>query len=299
VVLTSGANYPDALSAVYLAHELSTGVLTTTPNALPSVVADALARHGVQHVYLVGGTASVSDAVASQLSALHVGGGTSGAALQVTRIAGANRYETNSAVDLYQGQVAQTVVVATGESFADALAAGPALYATGYPLVLTPGAGLTPSIKATISALGATHAVILGGIVAVSAKVESQLQAMGVHVDQRLAGTDRTMTAAQIARWETGGIPAAAPYSGLSSLLFGASTVEVIRGDSYADGLVAGAAAGVVKDPLVLASNPATLGPGAPTFLAGRAIYVDTLQAIGGTGAVSSAVLNAAAQALS
>ncbi len=206
LVLTSGVNYPDALSAAYLARQLSTGVLTTDPNTLPPVVAQEIASHGVQNVYVVGGTASVSPKIVAQLTAMAVG---------VVRIGGADRYDTNEKVDLYQSQFNPTVVIATGESFADALAAGPALYATGYPLVLTPSAGLTPAAKSTLTALGATHAIILGGTAAVSAQVESQLTTIGIHVDQRLAGADRTATAAAIATWETTGIAAAGPYSGL------------------------------------------------------------------------------------
>ncbi len=289
LVLTSGTNYPDAMSATYLARQLSTGVLTTDPKVLTPVVAQEIRSHGVQDVYVVGGSVSVSPSVVAQLTAMGI---------SVIRIGGTDRYDTNQKVDVYNTQFNPTVVIATGASFADALAAGPALYATGYPLVLAPSTGLTASIKSTLTTLGATHAIILGGTAAVSAQVESQLTTMGIQVDQRIAGADRTATAAAIAAWETAGIAAASPYRGLNSLGFGIRTIDVLRGDSYADGLAAGAAVGALKHPLLLASSPSVLGPGAPTFLAKRAIFTDTIEAVGGSGAVSDATLAAAVQAL-
>jgi hypothetical protein len=49
---------------------------------------------------------------------------------------------------------------------------------------------------------------------------------------------------------------------------------------------------------ILLAQSPTVLGPGAPTYLSGLAGTVTTLNALGLTGAVSPAVMNAAAASL-
>lgn len=294
LVLTSGINYPDALSAIFLAKQLSTGVMITDPNSLSPEVSDVINAHGVQTIYVVGGPAAVSDAVLSQITALvHPP-----TPIHVVRISGNDRYATNDAVDRHSGQQASTVVIATGGNYADALAAGPALYASGYPLVLVPPSGLGPAQRATLTALGATSAIILGGTNAISSDVEQQLTTMGIQVVQRIAGADRTQTASKIAAWETDGMPMAVPYIGLPSLGFTAQKVDLARGDSFADALVAGAADGSHKVPLLLTGGPTDLGPGVPKFLTGRASVVEFLEALGGTSAISDATLAAAAAAL-
>ncbi len=103
-----------------------------------------------------------------------------------------------------------TAVIATGLNFADALAVGPAITATGDPLILTSGSSLSTSAMSTIGNLGIKHAIIIGGTSAVSSALESALTAAGVTVSYRIAGADRTQTAASVATWETAGLPGSA-----------------------------------------------------------------------------------------
>jgi hypothetical protein len=72
VVVTSGVNYPDALSAAFLARQLPSGILTTDPNSLSDATRQLIVREGVRNVYVVGGPASVSDAVIAQLQTVNV-----------------------------------------------------------------------------------------------------------------------------------------------------------------------------------------------------------------------------------
>ncbi|HZV25434.1 MAG TPA: cell wall-binding repeat-containing protein, partial [Acidothermaceae bacterium] len=306
VVLTSGANYPDALSAGYLARGLATGILSTDPNVLPAVTAQEIVKHGVQVVYIVGGVGAVSDAVAREVEAIRVGGHASAAPVRVVRIGGSDRYATNNLVDTYSHAQSQTVIIATGEQFADALSVGPAVYVSGYPLVLTPKAGLAVSTKAALSALGAKSAIILGGTSAVSANVEAQLKSLGIVVWTRLAGTDRTQTAAQIATWEVMGIAGTTAYPvGLQTLAFNAgdtpavgTAVYVVRGDTFADALPAVPVAGHKKNVILMTVDPAAVGTGGPAFLHNpfELDVVHTVQAIGGTSAIADATLAALVQ---
>jgi len=292
VVLTSGANFPDALSAQYLASALSggahdVGVLTTDPNSLPTQTRTQLVNGTIDTVYIVGGTAAVSANVANQVAALHVGNSPIGANLNVIRITGADRYATNSAADLYLGAVGGTghAYLATGENFADALAIGPAVYNSCDPLILTTGGTLTDSAKSTIQSLGITDVTIVGGTAAVSTAVETALGNLNVTIDERLAGADRTQTAAAIAKWE------------VANLTFDIGNVYIARGDNFADALVAGPDAGLNTEPILLTGDPNTLGAGIPSVL-GSSSTTTSLTALGLTSAVSVATLNAAAASI-
>jgi putative cell wall-binding protein len=300
VVLTSGANYPDALSAIHLAGQLSTGVLTTDPAALPSATRTELLTHPFSTVYIVGGPSAVSANVAAQIASLHVANNPSSPLIMVVRIAGSDRYATNNRADTFSASgVGAFAVIATGENFADALAVGPAVYKTGEPLILTPSASLSTSAKATIAALHITHVVIVGGTSAVSAQVETQLAAVGVTVDYRIAGAERTATAAQIAAWESDGLVGHDIYPPLASLAFsGSGVIYVARGDGFADALAAAPVAGDQQSVIVLTSNPTTVGPGVPAYFAGRSTATSTIRAVGQVNAMSATTVNLAAASL-
>ncbi len=299
VVLTSGANYPDALSASYLARQLFAGVLTTDPGSLPSATKQELLAHAINTVYIVGGTAAVSQNVLNEVAALHVGNSSTNPLINVVRIAGSDRFATNNLVDIYHlPAVTTTAVIATGLNFADALAVGPAITATGDPLILTSGSSLSASAMSTIGNLGIKHAIIIGGTSAVSSALESALTAAGVTVSYRIAGADRTQTAASVATWETAGLPGSGAYPALPGLGFSTTTlINVARGDSFADALVAGPVAGESDNVIMLTADTNTLGAGIPGFFTGKA-GLTTLRALGLTSAVSAATLSAAAEAL-
>jgi putative cell wall-binding protein len=300
VVLTSGANFPDALSAQFLAAALSAnlsanvGVLTTDPSSLSTQTRTQLvaAAPGIDTVYILGGTAAVSANVAAQVANLHVGNVPTAANLNVVRIGGADRFATNNAADLYLGAIGGSghAFVATGNNFADALAIGPAVYATGDPLILTDGTTLSASAQSTLQSLGISTVTIVGGTAAVAATVATAITNLGITIDQRLAGADRTLTAAAIATWELDTVAN-------GGLAFDEVNVFIARGDNFADALVAGPLAGLNGEPILLTGDPNTLGAGIPSVLGSSTTTTD-LTALGLTGAVSVATLNAAAASL-
>jgi putative cell wall-binding protein len=291
-VLASGANFPDALSANFLASKLGTGTLLTAPTALPSVTFNTIITRGVSTVYIVGGTGAVSAGVANQIAATHVANQPNAAFINVVRIAGADRYATNLAVNEYQFATHTTAIIATGANFADALAVGPAVVNAQYPLILTSGTALSATAAQQLTDMGVTNVVIVGGTGAVSSAVETAIKGMGITITARLAGADRTQTAAAIATWETTSVA----NGGLG---MAQATVHIANGADFPDALAAGPVAGSGAGAVILLSlSPTTLGAGAPTYLAGLTGTVTTLNALGLTGAVSPAVMNAAAVAL-
>jgi len=230
-------------------------------------------------------------------------------AITVSRFAGADRFGTNNLADeaAATGPTSgspvtfTTAFVATGNGFADALAVGPIVYSEAIPLVLTASDVLSPAALQSLKDLQVKNVIIVGGTGAVSAAVETALTAAGFVVVYRIAGQDRTMTASAIARWAANGLPATPTYKALDAIpgwITNSSTVWIARGDSFADALAAGAAAGDAGQSIVLTSSPTDLGAGIPAYFASLTGGVDAIIALGGPSALNPTVLTSAITSL-
>ncbi|WP_226580912.1 cell wall-binding repeat-containing protein [Halobacillus litoralis] len=114
------------------------------------------------------------------------------------RISGADRYKTAVEVSKKGWESSETVVLARGDSFPDALAGAPLAYKLDAPILLTKSNKLVSDVKAEVERLGAERIVILGGEGAISDYVRYQLEGLGLSVE-RISGKDRYETAANIA----------------------------------------------------------------------------------------------------
>ncbi|MCU1487745.1 MAG: cell wall-binding repeat-containing protein [Actinomycetia bacterium] len=277
VVIASGTSYADALAGTYAAGLTGAPILLTERDAVPAPTAAAITKLGATKALIIGGTSAVGAGAEAALKAR---------GMSTTRIAGATRYATSKAVAESGGTgavgrtgpaSAPTAVVASGESFPDALSAGPMGYASHLPIILTTAAALSPDAQATLSDLGIRSVLVVGGTSAVSTATETAITAMGIVVT-RLAGSDRTETATKVADHE------------IANLGFAATHVDLSRGDAFADALAGAAHSGKVKAPALLTTNATTLGVPTKSWLSAHAATLATGHVNGGTGAVSSAV---------
>ncbi|MGA9286915.1 MAG: cell wall-binding repeat-containing protein, partial [Anaerobacillus sp.] len=124
---------------------------------------------------------------------------------QVDRTAGENRYETAIEISKKGWESADTIVLARGDMFPDALAGAPLAYKYDAPILLTEKYKVDSSVKKEIERLGAKKAIILGGPEAISTYVEYSLKSLGLKVE-RVGGEDRYETAVNIAA-KLGGSP--------------------------------------------------------------------------------------------
>ena len=195
----------------------------------------------------------------------------------VKRLAGADRYRTAVAVSedvlLYPSD---TVYVASGLDFPDALAGGPGAI-PGSPILLVHPDFVPAGVAPEIQRLDPTEIVILGGTGAVSAAVEAALTAYAPV--RRLAGADRFATAAAIS---------AEAYST-------AATVYLANGLNFPDALAGGAAAGHLLAPVLLTTDSTLPSPTRTELIRLKPTEIVVL---GGTGAVSDDVLDAAQAAV-
>jgi putative cell wall-binding protein len=132
-VVAYAQNFPDALAVSSWAAQNGVPILLAETNTLPAATREALTALQVTDTVITGGTGVISAQVASQLPG-------------PTRYGGDNRYET--AVDLINGlgQATDTIFVATGLNFPDALA-GSALAAKQGKAILLTGDGLDASVE--------------------------------------------------------------------------------------------------------------------------------------------------------
>ncbi|MFL6113418.1 MAG: cell wall-binding repeat-containing protein [Catenulispora sp.] len=207
------------------------------PLAISALVASAVAAGGV--------VAAPAMAAGTGTSAGTNTVGTN-AAPKLDRIGGATRYATAieaSKADFPVAGSARGVVIARGDIYVDALAGTPLAAKNGSSLLLTDSKQLTPGVADEIKRLLGTGAAakakkitILGGEVAVTPAVETQLKALGYAVD-RIGGFDRYATALDIARTTK------------------ARNAIVATGMNFADALSAGPLAAAAPDAAIVLSN--------------------------------------------
>ena len=272
-IVATAESFPDALSAAPLAGARVAPVILTSSSALSPQARDLVLDLSVKHVVIMGGESAVSSAVEASLSSLGV---------TCERIAGADRAQTSVrafGATRSAGSASNTVIVATGSNFADALAIGPYAWRSASPILLADASGrLAPEAVAAVRAdASVSRVVLVGGTAVVSDEVRGQLGDAYTYV--RLAGPDRFRTAAEVARWSC--------ENGLSW-----SSVAVVTGTGFADALSAAAPLGRSATPLLLVSDAAT------SEIRGKASSIGTCYVIGGTAVVSEAQARAVGDAL-
>ncbi len=134
--LATGEDYADAVTAgAPAAAGEAAPVLLTQHGTLPQVTREVISDLGIGHVWVVGGQAAVGRAVARQLREMDV---------EVERLAGRSRQRTAVAVARTfvnsPTLAGDTVTLAGGMAFPDALVGGVTAAATGGPVLLTDSA---------------------------------------------------------------------------------------------------------------------------------------------------------------
>lgn len=148
-----GDNFPDALAVGPVAAAAHAPILLVKPTELPASVAEAVDDLNLVAGFIAGGSDVVSNGVRDSLRAVMIANGGDGGDPQlVDRWAGDTRYDTAVAI-VEQALAARlidldTLGVATGLNFPDALGGGAALGWYGSPLVLTKPTELPAGVTA-------------------------------------------------------------------------------------------------------------------------------------------------------
>lgn len=189
----------------------------------------------------------------------------------VRRVAGPDRYATAAAVATHGGvRTGGQVYVASGQGYADALAAAAQAGADASPVLLVRPDRVPSATAAALEDLRPSRVVVVGGELAVEPEVQAELSRITGARVTRVAGEHRYATAAALADGTPRG-----------------SVVHVSVGTDYADALAAAPAAAAVEGPVLLVT-PTSI-PSA-TAAAIREIGPSRIVLSGGPVAITSAV---------
>lgn len=259
VILVSGEDFPDALSAAPLAKKYNAPILLNSGNSLKDSVKSEIVRLGVKNVMIVGGTGVMPTSIESQLSSMGI---------KSSRLQGQDRYETSVEVAKNIG-TGNGIIVASGENFPDAVSVASIAAVKQMPILLTPKDGLPEVTAKFISSNNASSGYIVGGTGVVS---DSAASSLGNY--KRLSGQDRYETNSAIIN------------EFASNISF--NTVYVANGEGFADALSGSAAAAKTSSPVVLVHN--SNGSQQPIVKSNiKSIY--TINVLGGTGVVADYVI--------
>jgi cell wall-associated protease len=267
LVLASGEDFPDALAAGVLAHEVGGPVLLTRAGSLPPETADEISRLSPSEIIVVGGPGAVASSVAA--TARSISGAT------VERVQGSDRYETalQIARELAErsGEPPAAAVVASGEGFPDALSAVPMAASAGRPILLARSTDVTWATRQGLDELGIEGVVIVGGPGVVGEAVASELAVGGRDV-ARVWGPDRYQTSREVAAYAVG--------NGILDF----HSLGLATGRDFPDALAGGGYMAYRGSPLILAD---TVDASLSRWLEDRGAEVQGVAVFGGAAAVS------------
>ena len=283
VILSTGQDFADALSASVLAHEKEAPILLVDSAVDSSKDAfDYVSQHldSTGTVYIMGGTGIVGTEFVTKLNDLGF--------KNIVRIAGKDRYETSYMIaNSLEDITVSTVVISSGEQYPDALSISSFAANKGWPILLSPHDSLPQEMKNYLLKKKPIKVFIAGGSGAISDNVKSEISSLLPQVSvERLTGQSRFDTNVIIA--ET-----FAPKP---------STIYLATGFGFADALAGSTLAAKNGNPIIF------IDPSVPTLPKSVASYFGKLYAnnlspslvsFGGSGVVTDAIMKSSRDLIS
>ncbi|EFL55019.1 leucine-rich repeat protein [Finegoldia magna] len=218
VIIANYEKFADSLSASALSKALKAPILLVQKDQLDSVVAQEIKRLGAKNVVVIGGEQSV-DKTKDSLSKYNV-----------QTIAGSDRYETSAKIaqEIIKRTGTTQAVIASGETFADALTVAPLANKNNMPILLVQPNNIPKATQEVLKQIN--KAIIVGGEKTISNQVANKLPN-----PTRIAGANRYETAKKI--YEYG--------------FKDRKEVNIANGTNFADSLVIGS----IDCPILLAES--------------------------------------------
>ena len=232
VIVASGQTWPDSLAAAPLSHALDAPVVLATESGLTSETAAAIATLDPSSIVLLGGERALTSAVTTAVAEA-----ASIETTMVSRIAGADRYETAALIAAEVGADGGEVILVNGKTYPDAVSASAYAAMAGTPILLTRASGISTAAAGFLASNEETltGAIVIGGPAVIAESLVGELEeSMPV---EWLFGADRYATNLAVLQrfWAAGDVR---PY--------------VATGTDFPDALVAGAIAGRDGQPVLL-----------------------------------------------
>lgn len=165
-ILVSGTQFPDALAIGSYAAKSGLPILLTDGKTLHASTSSYLTGQGIRKITIAGGNIPVSP----ELEASLISQG-----FEVTRMAGSNRQATSSVAASRFFPNAYTAIVASGWSFADALAAVPYAARLDAPILLVNRTAADQKVVDYLSGSSVRTIFVIGSDLAVAESCRNQL----------------------------------------------------------------------------------------------------------------------------
>lgn len=158
VVIASGEDFGDALSAAPLAKKYNAPILLVSKDNLDnqsdsaSSLTKELSRLKAKKAFIIGGIGSVSSKVEDAIK---------NKGIEIERISGNDRYDTSIEIAKKVG-ANNGVVIAKGDDFADALSAAPIAASKEMPIILVPQDKVTDTLQNYLKENNISKAYVIG-----------------------------------------------------------------------------------------------------------------------------------------
>ena len=218
VIVANYEKFADSLSASALSKALKAPILLVQKDQLDSVVAQEIKRLGAKNVIVIGGEQSI-DKTKDSLSQYNI-----------QTIAGSDRYKTSAKIaqEIIKRTGTTQAVIASGETFADALTVAPLANKHNMPILLVQQNNIPKATQEVLKQID--KVIIVGGEKTISKEVENKLPN-----PTRIAGANRYETAKKIYEYD----------------FKDRKEVNIANGTNFADSLVIGS----IDCPILLAES--------------------------------------------
>ncbi len=192
-ILANGAKFSDVLASMPYSKVINAPILYTRADKTPEETLKELRRLGVENIILIGGVDTISENQMKELAKLY----------KVDRVNGTDRYHTAEFIaDKIKAKTkSKDVIIASGETFPDALSVSPLALREDIPILLSQKDTLS---KYTIKALN-DHSkgkiYISGGVATITSSLENKLKEYTKQTITRFAGEDRYETSVKVAEY--------------------------------------------------------------------------------------------------
>lgn len=238
VVLATADNYPDALAGSVLANKIEAPILLVGSSnddveKLLSYMSEKLEPSG--NVYILGGNGAVKKEVEQSVK--------NKGFENVKRLSGIDRYATAASIaNNLKVKEGTPVVIAYGESYADALSISSTASVNQYPILLVEKDRIPEEAKKMLSTIKPSKVFIVGLQNAVGEKVEKDLAEI-LNADKskiaRIGGLDRYATSIEIAKFFD----------------LNGKSAAIATGNDFPDALAGSTYAAKFKAPLILSDK--------------------------------------------
>ena len=251
VIVASGEKFPDAMSGANLA-KVKKGPMLLYSKLRESEIISTISKYMKPEgkIYILGGKNVVPTSFDNKVKSQ---------GFEVQRLQGKTRYVTNLEILKESFKPGNSLIIASGKDYPDALSGS----ALGVPMMLV-GDSLDSQQVSWLNGASINKIYILGGLKAVSQKVENQVKKYGTVT--RISGSNRYDTSRKIA----------------SRFFANATTAVLVSGKAFPDGLSGAPLAMANKAPILLASEENYAYP--KSYVVGKSITNSIT--IGGTTAM-------------